>query len=116
MEILLFIFFVVVFIALLVGNNVYKKFKSAKKAVQDAADLKEQRLRNETGRQRQQYSMKPQSKSTIEEKQEESPAQSGPSSASDEKNEEPQAQQSATPEKRIFNDDEGEYVEFEEVH
>ena len=60
MAILLFIFFLIVFILMLVGGSILKKLKDAKKAVEEAADLREQRLRNETGRQRQQYSQRAQ--------------------------------------------------------
>ena len=60
MAILLFIFFLVVFILMLVGSKILKSIKDAKKAVEEAADLREQRLRNETARQRQQYSQRQQ--------------------------------------------------------
>ena len=56
--IILFVFFVFVFIAILIGGRVYSTLKKAQKAAQQAAEQHEQRMRNETGRQRQQYSQR----------------------------------------------------------
>ena len=120
MAILLFIFFLIVFILMLVGGSILKKLKYAKKAVEEAADLREQRLRNETGRQRQQYSQRAQN------------VHSSQDTYSDQREEEefqPEARrtQTATGEtiidnrhqerenKKIFDDSDGEYVEFEEA-
>ena len=58
MAILLFVFFLIVFILMLVGSRILKKIRDTKRAVEEAADRKEQRYRNETGRQRQQYSQR----------------------------------------------------------
>ena len=63
MEILLFVFFVLVLIGMLVGGRVVKSVKKFKEAAQQAADKKEQQFRDEVGRQRQQYSQRPQSQS-----------------------------------------------------
>ena len=63
MEILLFVFFLLVFIGMLVGGTVIRKIKQAHKAAQQAADKREQQFRDEVGRKRQQYSQRAQPKS-----------------------------------------------------
>ena len=134
MAILLFVFFLIVFILMLVGSRILKKIKDAKRAVEEAADLKEQRLRNETGRQRQQYSQRqqPQNARSSQNAQDTPGNQSNQDSQSTESFQQPQNDnarrtETATGEtiidhhhenrenKRIFDDGEGEYVEFEEA-
>ena len=128
MAILLFIFFLVVFILMLVGSRILKSIKDAKKAVEEAADLREQRLRNETARQRQQYSQRQQPQNSQSTQNNQS-TQSGPSAESYQNTEYKNARRTETAtgetiidhhhenreNKRIFDDGEGEYVEFEEV-
>ena len=133
MAILLFVFFLIVFILMLVGSRILKKIKDAKRAVEEAADLKEQRLRNETGRQRQQYSQRqqPQNARSSQNAQDTSGNQSNQDSQSTESFQQPQNDnarrtETATGEtiidhhhenrenKKIFDDEEGEYVEFTE--
>ena len=63
MEILLFVFFLLVFIGMLVGGTVIRKIKQAHKAAQQAADKREQQFRDEVGRKRQQYSQRAQPQS-----------------------------------------------------
>jgi len=121
----LFIFFVFVFIVILIGGRIYSAFQKAKKAVQQAAEQQEQQRRTETGRQRQQYSQRQQSHSAQN-------AHSSQNTYSDQREEEefqPEARrtQTATGEtiidnrhqerenKKIFDDSDGEYVEFEEA-
>lgn len=114
----LFIFFVFVFIAILIGGRIYSTLKKAKKAVEQAAEQQEQQRRTETGRQRQQYSQRAQS------------AHSSHSAQNTQREEyEPQARrtQTATGEtiidnrhqerenQKIFDDSDGEYVEYTEV-
>ena len=120
----LFIFFVLVFIGILIGGRIYSTIQKAKKAVQQAAEQQEHQRRTETGRQRQQYSQRQQSQNV----------QNGHSSQntySDQREEDyqPEARrtQTATGEtiidnrhqerenKKIFDDSDGEYVEFEEA-
>ena len=146
--ILLFVFFLIVFILMLVGGRILKKIKEAKRAVEEAADLKEQRLRNETGRQRQQYSQRQQQNNQSNQSAQSSQnAQNTQNSQSTQNNQSTQDTQSnlsaesyqqtqydnarrtetATGEtiidhhhenrenKKIFDDEEGEYVEFEEA-
>ena len=123
MAILLFIFFLIVFILMLVGGSILKKLKDAKKAVEEAADLREQRLRNEIGRQRQQYSQRAQGSQNTQNNQNNQNTQ-GYQNA---EYENARRTETATGEtvidhhhqnrenKKIFDDEEGEYVEFEEA-
>ena len=134
MAILLFIFFLVVFILMLVGSKILKSIKDAKKAVEEAADLREQRLRNETARQRQQYSQRqqPQNSQNSQNSQSTQNTQSTQNSQSTQytqttENDNARRTETATGEtiidhhhehrenNRIFNDEDGEYVEFEEA-
>jgi len=115
----LFIFFFFVFIAILIGGRIYSTIKKAKKAVEQAAEQQEQQRRTETGRQRQQYSQRAQN----------AQSQSAQSFQNSEGEYQPQARrtQTATGEtiidnrhqerenKKIFDDSDGEYVEFEEA-
>lgn len=120
----LFIFFVFVFIGILIGGRIYSTIQKAKKAVQQAAEQQEQQRRTETGRQRQQYSQRQQSHSAQN-------VHSSQDTYSTQRENEFQSQarrtQTATGEtiidnrhqerenKKIFDDSDGEYVEFEEA-
>ena len=122
MAVLLFIFFLVVFILMLVGGRILKKIKDAKRAVEEAADLREQRLRNETGRKRQQYSQRQQQPQTAE--QQTVAQEADIREAVTQHQQEARRTETATGEtvidhqnrdnKKIFDDEEGEYVEFVE--
>ena len=129
MAILLFVFFLIVFILMLVGSRILKKIKDTKRAVEEAADRKEQRYRNETGRQRQQYSQRPQSQQPRDENTNgddnaQATERVQPSQNEEKKN--ARHTQTATGEtiidhhhetrenKKIFDDSDGEYVEFVE--
>ena len=113
MEILLFVFFLLVFIGMLIGGTVIRKIKQVHKAVQQAADKREQQFRDEVGRKRQQYQSSQNSQNT----------QSNQSS----KQQTARHTQTATGEtiidhhhekrenRKIFDDSDGEYVEFEEA-
>ena len=119
---LLFIFAVFVFIAILIGGRVYSALNKAKKAAQQAAEQREQQRRSETGRQRQQYSQRPQPQNAQY-------TQNTQSTRNTQAEEEPQGRrtQTATGEtiidnrhqerenQKIFDDSDGEYVEFEEA-
>lgn len=129
MAILLFIFFLIVFILMLVGGNILKKLKDAKKAVEEAADLREQRLRNETGRQRQQYSQRAQGSQNTQSTQNSQNTQNNQNTQGYQNAEYENARRTETAtgetvidhhhqnreNKKIFDDEEGEYVEFEEA-
>ena len=119
--IILFIFLVIVFFVLLSWSLIVKTIRNMRKAVQDAADLKEQRMRDEVGRQRQQYSQRQQPKNTQNTQYSQSTRQEEP------QQENARRTQTATGEtiidhhhqtresKKIFDDNDGEYVEFEEA-
>lgn len=131
MAILLFIFFLVVFILMLVGSKILNSIKDAKKAVEEAADLREQRLRNETARQRQQYSQRqqPQNSQSTQDNQNTQNSQNSQSTQYTQTTENDNARRTETAtgetiidhhhehreNNRIFNDEDGEYVEFEEA-
>ena len=129
MAILLFVFFLIVFILMLVGSRILKKIKDTKKAVEEAADRKEQRYRNETGRQRQQYSQRPQSQQSRDENtngDDNAQAAERVQPSQNEEHKDARRTQTATGEtiidhhhetresKKIFDDSDGEYVEFVE--
>ena len=129
MAILLFVFFLIVFILMLVGSRILKKIKDTKRAVEEAADRKEQRYRNETGRQRQQYSQRPQSQQPRDENtngDDNTQATERVQPSQNEEKKHARHTQTATGEtiidhhhetrenKKIFDDSDGEYVEFVE--
>ena len=115
MEILLFVFFLLVFIGMLIGGTVIRKIKQVHKAV----------FRDEVGRKRQQYSQRaqPQSNQNAQSSQNSQNTQSNQSS----KQQTARHTQTATGEtiidhhhekrenRKIFDDSDGEYVEFEEA-
>ena len=111
-----FIFFLVVLILLLVGSYIYRTYRKIRIAAQRAAERQAQQHREETGRQRQQYNQR---------------QQYGPTSQADDMDdtssyEQPRTTQTATGEtiidnrhqeresKKIFDDSDGEYVDFVE--
>ena len=101
---LLFVFVFAIFIMLLTGSFILKKIREFRKAAEQAADQQAFNYRTETGRQRQQYSNRQRTQSASS-----------------------QTTQTATGEtiidnrqqkrenKKIFDDSDGEYVEFEEA-
>jgi hypothetical protein len=101
---LLFVFVFAIFIMLLTGSYILKKIREFRKAAEQAADQQAFNYRTETGRQRQQYSNRQRTQSASS-----------------------QTTQTATGEtiidnrqqkrenKKIFDDSDGEYVEFEEA-
>lgn len=133
MEILLFVFFVLVLIGMLVGGRVVKSVKKFKEAAQQAADKKEQQFRDEVGRQRQQYSQRPQSQSattsaqTTHDTHTTHDAHDTHSAHEPEQNDNARRTQTATGEtiidhhhekrenRKIFDDSDGEYTDFVEV-
>lgn len=117
---LLFVFVLAVFIVMLVGGYVLRKIREFRKATKDAADQQAFYYRNETGRQRQQYNN--QNTRNSQGSQSAQNTQQGQSG----QNDEPRRTQTVTGEtiidhrrqkgesKKIFDDSDGEYVEFEE--
>lgn len=125
--ILAFLFALLVLVAMLVGGFVLRKIRQIKRTVQQAADQQARRYQEETGRQRRQYSQRAQS---YQGNQESYGTQSTQRSQNAYGQEEPQSYQKTTqtatgetiidnrhPErenKKIFDDSDGEYVEFVE--
>ena len=115
--ILLFIFFLFVFFLVLMGGTIYKARRNFKKAAQQANEEQQYRYRNETGRQRQQYSHRQQTTqqaNTTQEVYEEAPqsdARHTQTSTGETIIDHHHAERSN---KKIFDDSDGEYVEFVE--
>lgn len=113
-----FIFFLIVLILLLVGSYLYRTYQKIRIATQRAAERQAQQHREETGRQRQQYSQRQQTWSTQN--------QSAQDFQNAEGGDQPRTTQTATGEtiidnrhqeresKKIFDDSDGEYVDFVE--
>ena len=118
LSIILFIIAVFVLILLLVGGTLLKAIKNFRKAAEQAADKQAQRQRYETGRQRSQYSQR--QLTATDNRQGQDAQQEKPAK------EEARHTQTATGEtiidqrhqerenKKIFDDSDGEYVEFVE--
>ena len=107
--ILAFFFFLVVLILLLTGSYVYKVFRNIKKAARQAAEQQEQRYREETGRQRSQYSQRAQK--PYEANGTNEPHKTTTTTGETIIDHRHQEREN----KKIFDDSDGEYVEFEEV-
>ncbi len=117
---LLFIFCVIVLILMLTGRFILKKIREFRKAVEDAAEQQAFQYRTETGRQRQQYNNRQQAQYT---QQTQSTQQT---QKKRESQQEARRTRTTTGEtiidnrkqkrenKKIFDDSEGEYVEFTE--
>lgn len=132
--ILLFLFFLMVLILMLTGSYIIRFIRNFRKAAEQAADLEAQRLREETGRQRQQYGRRQQQTQQSQYQQpddmeNDNPFYQGPKAKSAEESakDEPRRTQTATGEtiidnrhqkrenSKIFDDSDGEYVEYTEV-
>ncbi len=122
MEILLFIFFLLVFIGMLIGGYIIKSIRNFKKAIEQAADRREQQFRSEVGRQNQQYSQR----TTKNAQQRWQQAQNSQTQYTEYTQEEARKTRTTTGEtiidhhhqrrenRKIFDEDDGEYVEFTE--
>ena len=119
---LLFIFFIIVFIVLLTGGSIVRYLKKAKLKAKKAAEAKAQKFRDETGRQQRQYHYTAQSapnqqaepRFTQEEKprqKEEEPLEIHTKTATGETIIDRRAEREN---KKIYEEAEGEYVEFSE--
>ncbi len=127
--ILLFLFFLMVLILMLTGSYIIRFIRNFRKAAEQAADLEAQRLREETGRQRQQYGHRQQQPQQPDDMENDNPFYQGPKAKSAEESakDEPRRTQTATGEtiidnrhqkrenSKIFDDSDGEYVEYTEV-
>ena len=118
--ILLFVFFVIVFILMLVGGKLVKGVKDFRKAAQRAADQEAQRRRYETGRQRQQYthrakptqSQNAQAEEVTQEVRQDDFVRHSNAATDEPVTDQPQEKRDT---RKIFDDSEGEYVDFEEA-
>ena len=108
--IVLFVFFLIVFIFMLTGGYLIRAFRKAYKNAQEAADKKEQRFRDEVGRQRRQYSQRQQPQNTQSNQTPEDDNARRTETATGETVIDHQNRDN----KKIFDDEEGEYVEFVE--
>ena len=101
---LLFVFVFAVFILLLTGSFILKKIREFRKAAEQAADQQAFNYRTETGRQRQQYSNRQRAQSDQSTR---TTTATGETIIDN--------RQQKRENKKIFDDSDGEYVEFEEA-
>ena len=119
-----FIFFLIVLILLLVGSYLYRTYRKIRIAAQRAAERQAQQHREETGRQRQQYNQRQQYSQRQQTWSTQNQSAQGFQNA--EGGDQPRTTQTATGEtiidnrhqerenKKIFDDSDGEYVDFVE--
>ena len=127
---LLFVFFLIVFLVFLAWGYIIRFIRNYRRATKVKADREEIRYRNETGRQRQQYSQRQQQPGNGRQQ----PGNGGQQASNDEQqtgndNQQDQARRTKTTtgetiidhrhqereNKKIFDDNDGEYVEFTEA-
>lgn len=110
---LLFLFFLVVLILMLTGSFILKKVRDFRKAMQDAAAQQAFNYRTETGRKRQQYANRSQNYQDTQNNQ-----QYGYESTRHTQTETGETiidnRHQERENKKIFNDSDGEYVDFVE--
>ncbi len=118
---LLFIFFVIVLILMLTGSYILKKIRDFRKAAENAAEQQAFRYRTETGRQRQQYGKSQQNKYSQTQRNTQNNTQSNTNSEQETRHTHTASGETIIDnrhqereERKIFDDDEGEYVEFTE--
>lgn len=120
---LLFIFLVFVLILMLTGRYILNKIRELRKAAEDAAEQQAFRYRTETGRQRQQYNTSQHQQSSQNNTRQRSDSQSTARQSHSESSRQTRTSTGETiidnrhherEERKIFDDDEGEYVEFTE--
>jgi ABC-type multidrug transport system fused ATPase/permease subunit len=110
---LLFLFFLFILILMLTGGFILKKIREFRKAVQDAADQQAFNYRTETGRRRQQYSSRTQNSQQAQGAQREYQSTTRHTRTEtgetiiDNRHQEREN-------KKIFDDSDGEYVDFVE--
>lgn len=125
MGFLLFVFFIVVFILLLTGGRIIKAIKNARMKAKREAINKEHQYQSETGRQQRQYHYTAQTaqqanprqqqqaepRAQQEEKPQEEPVEVHTKTATGETIIDRRAERES---KKIYDDSDGEYVEFSE--
>lgn len=110
---LIFLFFLIILILMLTGGFIYKKIREFRKAVQDAADQQAFNYRAETGRKRQQYGNRAQNTQQTQGSQRDYQSTTRHTQTEtgetiiDNRHQEREN-------KKIFDDSDGEYVEFVE--
>ena len=104
---LLFVFVFAIFILLLTGSFILKKIREFRKAAEQAADQQAFNYRTETGRQRQQYSNRQKSQSAQSSQSIHTTTPTGETIIDN--------RQQKRENKKIFDDSDDEYVEFEEA-
>ena len=102
--ILAFIFFFIVLLVLLTGSYLLSAIRKFRKAAEQAAEQQAHQYREETGRQRSQYNFNARTQQTQTTQQTQQPA--GETIIDN--------RQPRRGSKKIFEEDEGEYVEFTE--
>ena len=108
-----FIFFLIVFILLLVGSYLYRIFRRIRVTTMRESERKARQYREETGRQRQQYSQRQQSGNTRDSSDDSQYSQARTTTTAtgetiiDNRHQEREN-------KKIFDDSDGEYVDFVE--
>ncbi len=117
--ILIFIFFLFVFFMILLGGTILRAIKNFRKAAEQAAEQQDHRYRTETGRQRQQYSHRSQSTQNYQNTQNHQSYQN--TQRDDARRTETSSGETIIDHrhqerenKKIFDDSDGEYVEFTE--
>lgn len=125
MGFLLFVFFIVVFILLLTGGRIIKAIKNARMKAKREAINREHRYQSETGRQQRQYhytaqtaqqanprqQQQPEPRAQQKEKPQEEPVEVHTKTATGETIIDRRAERES---KKIYDDSDGEYVEFSE--
>jgi hypothetical protein len=127
--ILIFIFFLFVFFMILLGGTILRAIKNFRKAAEQAAEQQDHRYRTETGRQRQQYSHRAQKSQGSWNSQNTQNNQNTQNHQSYQNAQRDDARRTETTtgetiidhrhqereNNKIFDDSDGEYVEFEEA-
>lgn len=118
-----FIFFFALFVLLLLGGRIVKSVKMAKLKAKKAADEKAQKYKDETGRQQRQYYYNPKASATQsakpraeqdEKPKEEEPEEIRTKTATGETIIDRRSNKERESKKKIYEEAEGEYVEFSE--
>lgn len=113
--IILFVFFFIVFLVLLVGGQVLRMIRRMQKQMRDAADEHARQYRSETGRQRQQYGRRTQSADYTNSRWENETVEEDPIEVhATTQTGETIIDRRGRENKKIFDDGDGEYVDFKE--
>ena len=112
---ILFVFFFIVFLVLLVGGQVLRMIRRMQRQMRDAAGEHARQYRNETGRQRQQYDRRAQTAGYTNSRWENETVEEDPVEVhTTTQFGETIIDRRGRENKKIFDDGDGEYVEFKE--